>query len=180
MHDLPNSASKEPAAAEALRIAAVARYGILDTPAEASFDRITVLASRMLQMPIALITFIDDSRIWFKSRHGVDVTEIPRSRGLCEEALLEQQVHVVTDARADELASVNALVRGPFGLQFYLGVPLVTSDGHAIGTLCVIDRQPRQVRSEQIGWLEILGQMVMDQMELRHAARMARTDTNKA
>lgn len=155
------------------RLAAVRRYEILDTPRDGAFDRITRLASRMLDVPIAIITLVDHDRIWFKSHHGVDVTEIPRDPGLCASAILSNDPYVLPDASADPRALANPLVAGEFGLRFYAGVPLTTSDGYNLGTLCVIDKVARPIDQDQIDDLKDLASVVIDQLELRLSARRA-------
>lgn len=156
---------------EAARLAAVHRYEILDTPPDGSFERITRLASRLLRTPIAIVSIVDEDRIWFKSRRGLDVQEIDRSPGLCSSAILQDDVWVVEDARHDPRTMTNPLVAGPFGLQFYAGAPLRTRDGHNLGTVCVIDQEPRTVSQAERDTLEDLAAIVIDEMELRLAAR---------
>lgn len=114
--------------AEQARLAAVRRYEILDTPPDGAFDRVAALAARMLRVPIATITLVDEDRIWFKACHGLDgAREIPREPGLCASAVLSDDAHVVTDARTDPRTLDNSLVRGSLGLQFYAG----RAAGHA-------------------------------------------------
>ena len=114
---------------DAERLAAVRRYDILDTPPDGAFDRVTRLAARHFKVPIAIVSIVDHDRIWFKSHHGVDASEIPRSPGLCASAILDNKPWVVTDAKVDVRALANPLVAGDFGLRFYAGVPLHTHDG---------------------------------------------------
>ena len=158
---------------EPQRMAAVRRYDILDTPPDGAFDRITAIAARRFDVPIAIISIVDNDRIWFKSHHGLDAPEIGRDPGLCASAILSPEPHVVSDARRDPRSLANPLVAGDFGLGFYIGVPLRTSDGFNLGTLCVIDKAPRAVDQAQIEDLKDLAAVVMDQMELRLAARVA-------
>jgi two-component sensor histidine kinase len=174
--NLPFSSSRPAdltAEQEARRLAAVRRYHILDTPPDGSFDRITALAADLFDVPIAIVSLVDHDRIWFKSHHGLEVEQIDRGPGLCASAILQDGPWVLTDAKTDVRALTNPLVAGEFGLRFYVGVPLRTSDGHNLGTLCVIDRAPRTVNERQIERLKHLAAMVMDQMELRLAARRA-------
>ena len=156
------------------RMAAVHRYEILDTPPDGSFDRITALAARRFGTPIAIISIVDHDRIWFKSHHGVDVQQIGRDPGLCASAILSAEAHVLLDASTDVRSLANPLVAGDFGLRFYAGVPLETSDGYNLGTLCVIDKTPRPVDQSQIDDLKDLAALVVDQLELRLAARQRR------
>lgn len=155
---------------ELQRLDAVRRYDVLDTPPDGAFDRITALAARLLDAPIALVTIVDEDRIWFKSRFGVDTAETGRDPGLCASAVLHGRPWVVTDALSDPRTLANPLVAGSFGLRFYVGVPLTTSDGHHLGTLCVIDRVARPVRDADLETLTALAGVVVDELELRLAA----------
>jgi two-component sensor histidine kinase len=158
---------------ESERMAAVRRYEILDTPPDGIFDRVTAMAARRFDTPIAIISIVDHDRIWFKSHHGLDVEEVGRDPGLCASAILSSEAHVLLDASTDPRSLANPLVAGDFGLRFYAGVPLRTSDGFNLGTLCVIDKEPRTVDQDQIDDLTDLGSLVVDQLELRLAARRA-------
>ncbi len=154
------------------RLAAVRRYRVLDTPPDGSFDRITRLASLILEMPIAIVSLVDHDRIWFKSTQGLDgVEQIGRDPGLCASAILADEPWVIEDAKADPRALANPLVAGDFGLRFYAGSALRTHDGHNLGTLCVIDKEPRQLTDQQIGVLDDLAALVVDELELKLAAR---------
>lgn len=155
------------------RMAAVRRYDVLDTPPDGAFDRITALAARRFGVPISIISIVDEDRIWFKSRHGVAVDQIGRDPGLCASAILSRDPYVLKDASIDPRSLANPLVAGDFGLRFYAGVPLTTSDGHNLGTLCIIDKEPRPIDDEQIADLKDLGSVVMDQLEMQLAARRA-------
>lgn len=158
---------------EARRIQALERYNILDTPPDGAFDRVTSLAARLISVPISIITLVDRDRIWFKSKQGLDVDEIGRDPGLCASAVLQDDPWILTDASVDPRALSNPLVAGEFGLRFYAGVPLRTHDGYNLGTLCVIDKKAREISSDDVANLEDLASVVMDQMELRVAARRA-------
>lgn len=158
---------------EAERIAAVRRYDILDSPPDGAFDRITALAARRLKVPIAIISIVDEDRIWFKSHHGLPVDQIDREPGLCASAILGHAPYLIEDARSDPRSLANPLVAGDFGLRFYAAVPLTTSDGHNLGTLCVIDKEPRAIEHEQIEDLKDLASIVMDQLELGLSSRQA-------
>jgi two-component sensor histidine kinase len=149
------------------RLAAVRRYDVLDTPPDGAFDRITAIAARRFNVPIAIISVVDEDRIWFKSHHGLDVKQIGRDPGLCASAILSDIPHILPDATKDIKSLANPLVAGDFGLRFYAGVPLRTSDGYNLGTLCVIDKQPRPIDQAQIDDLKDLASVVMDQLELR-------------
>jgi two-component sensor histidine kinase len=158
---------------EAERIAAVRRYEILDTPPDGIFDRVTAIAARRFDVPIAIISIVDHDRIWFKSHHGLDVEQIGRDPGLCASAILSSEAYVLLDASTDPRSLANPLVAGEFGLRFYAGVPLHTSDGFNLGTLCVIAKEPRAVDENEIEDLTDLASLVVDQLELRLAARRA-------
>lgn len=154
-------------------MAAVRRYDILDSPPDGAFDRITALAARRLKVPIAIISIVDEDRIWFKSHHGLPVQQIDREPGLCASAILDDAPYLIEDARKDPRALANPLVAGDFGLRFYAAVPLTTDDGHNLGTLCVIDKEPRPIEEAQIEDLKDLASIVMDQLELGLASRKA-------
>jgi two-component sensor histidine kinase len=158
---------------EAQRLAALHRYDILDTAPETTFDRITAMAARLFQVPIAVISLVDESRIWFKSHHGLNVKQISRDPGLCASAILQEEPWVLTDASTDPRSKDNALVTGDFGLRFYVGVPLRTKDGFNLGMLCVLDSTPHEVTAAQIADLKDLAAIVMDQMELRLSTQRA-------
>jgi two-component sensor histidine kinase len=158
---------------ESQRIAAVKRYDILDTPPDGAFDRITSIAARRFDVPISIISIVDHDRIWFKSHHGLDVKQIGRAPGLCASAILSEMPHILSNAAIDPRSLANPLVAGDFGLRFYAGVPLRTHDGFNLGTLCVIDKEPRPVDQKQIDDLKDFASVVMDQMELRLSARQA-------
>ncbi|MGJ7489680.1 histidine kinase dimerization/phosphoacceptor domain -containing protein [Variovorax sp. ZT4R33] len=155
------------------RLAAVRRYDVLDTPPDGVFDRVTAMAAALFSVPISIISLVDVDRIWFKSHHGLEVNQIGRDPGLCASAILQDGPWLLNDAKLDPRSIANPLVAGDFGLRFYLGIPLKTSDGFNLGTLCVIDKEAHTVSEEQIAQLEHLAALVMDQMELRLAARTA-------
>ena len=152
-------------------MAAIRRYDILDTPPDGAFERITRLAATLLSTPIAIVSIVDEDRIWFKSRYGLDVSQIDRAPGLCASAILQDGPWIVSDARRDPRTLANPLVASSFGLQFYAGAPLRTHDGFNLGTLCVIDREPREVNEIEKQVLVDLAAIVIDELELRLAAR---------
>ncbi|MDK1359803.1 protein kinase [Arthrobacter sp. zg-Y1219] len=158
---------------EAERLEAVRRYNLLDTPPDGAFDRITALASRLFSVPVAIVSVVDTDRIWFKSHHGTDAQQIGRDPGLCASAILQDEAWVVSDARADPRTLANPLVAGEFGLQFYAGVPLSTRDGYNLGTLCILDRTPRDFTDDDVLTLEDLAAIVMNDLELRLESQRA-------
>lgn len=159
---------------ECQRLEAVRRYNVLDTPPDGAFNRIAAIAAEIFDVPIALVTIVDQDRIWFKAKTGLDgIDEIPRTPGLCASAILQDTPYVVEEARKDPRTLANPLVAGQFGLQFYAASPLRTSDGYRLGTLCIIDREPRLFSPKQASILEQLSNVVMDQMELRLSALRA-------
>ncbi|PMR86712.1 GAF domain-containing sensor histidine kinase [Xanthomonas arboricola] len=164
-------AAKPPS--EALRLQALRSYSILDTPREAAFEDITRLASIICQTPIALISLVDADRQWFKSELGMGERETPLFKSMCAHALLDSDVLVVPDTREDVRFARNPLVTGEAPLHFYAGAVLKTSEGLPLGTVCVLDRQPRQLSTEQVDALRALARQTMAQLELRRALQVA-------
>ena len=154
-------------AAESARLAALRRYRILDTEPERAFDDLTHLAAHLCGTPIALITLVDADRQWFKARVGLSVSETARSVSFCAHAIKHPDLFVVNDTTRDERFRDNPFVVNDPQLRFYAGAPLVTADGHALGTICVVDRVPRDLTPEQRDALEALRRQVMAQLELR-------------
>lgn len=163
----------EKPANETERIKTLQKYQILDTPADGNFDRITALASVIFKVPIAIISLVDTDRIWFKSHHGLNVKQIGRDPGLCASAILSNDLYIIENAKEDPRSLANPLVAGDFGLRFYAATPLQTEENHNLGTLCVIDKKPRTFSSEERNMLKMLGDIVMDEMNMRLAVREA-------
>src|SRR5713226_9794250 len=152
---------------EEARIVALDKYAILDTDPEQSFDDLTLLASFVCKTPIALISLVDEDRQWFKSRVGIDASETSRDIAFCSTAILQSDVFVVPDALADERFRDNPLVVSDPHIRFYAGAPLINEEGYALGTLCVVDRAPRELAPEQKEALKALGRLVLAQLEFR-------------
>ena len=152
---------------ETKRLAALRKYRILDTEPEQAFDDLTLLASRICNTPIAAITLIDRDRQWFKSGVGMTVRETSRSVAFCAHAIERHDMLVVPDALGDEKFRNNPMVVGEPGIRFYAGAPLVTPDGQALGTLCVVDRIPRTLTPEQLEALNVLRRQAEAQLLLR-------------
>ena len=155
------------AANELARLAALRRYRILDTEPERAFDDLTLLATQICGTPIGLISLIDVDRQWFKSRIGISISETSRSVSFCTHAIKQRDLYVVTDARASDIFRDNPFVTVEDGIRFYAGAPLVTPDGHALGTLCVLDKVPRTLTDDQLEALIALRRQAEAQLELR-------------
>ena len=153
------------------RLQALQAYGLMDTPPEPVFDEVAALASYVFATPIALIGLIGEHRQWFKSRIGLDLAETHREHALCAHTILRPEGMVVPDALADPRFATNPMVLNPPRIRFYAGVPLTTREGHALGTLCVIDTQPRRrFDPEQEQALRTLGRHLMAQIEIRYSS----------
>ncbi len=156
--------------AEERRLGSLRKYEILDTPADGSFDDLTALAAKVFNVPIAIVSLVDEDRIWFKSHHGLDIEQIDRDPGLCASAILSDDVYLVEDAKNDPRCLTNPLVAGEFGLQFYAAAPLQTIDGN-IGTFCILDTRQRYINSDQQDMLRQMARIVMKEIELRLQSR---------
>jgi anti-sigma regulatory factor (Ser/Thr protein kinase) len=154
-------------AMEAARLAALRRYRILDTEPEQAFDDLAQIAAHLCGTPIALITLVDADRQWFKARVGLTVAETQRSVSFCAHAIEHPDVFVIPDATLDARFRDNPFVTSAPHVRFYAGAPLVTPDGQALGTICVVDHVPRELTADQRDTLEALRRQVMAQLELR-------------
>lgn len=149
------------------RLRALEAYGILDTPEEQAYDDLTLLASHICETPVALISVIDKERQWFKSRRGTDLTETPRDISFCAHAIVQPETLVVPDTLEDHRFAFHPMVLEPPNIRFYAGAPLRVPGGHAFGTICVLDREPRELTARQLSVLEALSRQVVSLFELR-------------
>jgi diguanylate cyclase (GGDEF)-like protein len=149
---------------ERQRLATLRSLKILDTPPEERFDRITRLARRVFDVPIALVSLVDADRQWFKSCQGLDVCSTPRSTSFCGHTILQDATMIIPDACADERFSDNPLVTGDPNIRFYAGYPLSAPDGSKLGSLCIIDRRPRELSAEDRNMLQTLGRMIESEL----------------
>jgi GAF domain-containing protein len=152
------------------RLKVLWQYSVLDTVPEEIFDDLTELAARICEAPIALITLVDKTRQWFKSKVGIDIKETSRDISFCAHAIKQPELFIIADATKDARFARNPLVTSEPKVRFYAGAPLVSPDGYALGTLCVIDKVPRELRPHQEQSLRILARHVMSQLELRRRA----------
>jgi GAF domain-containing protein len=145
---------------EERRLAALHALGVLDTPPEERFDRLTRLAAALFEVPVALVSLVDRDRQWFKSRHGFDLPETHRDASFCAHALHSEDVTVVPDARLDSRFADSPLVAGAPCARFYAGYPVRDADGACFGTLCLMDTRPRDFDEAKLGLLRDLGSLV--------------------
>jgi len=159
---------------ESERLAALKSYQVLDTAGEQSYDDITALAAHICEVPIAMISLVDEARQWFKSKVGLEQQETSREIAFCAHAILKHEPLIVRDAVKDCRFSENPLVTGEPHIRFYAGFPLVNPEGLALGTLCVVDREPRQLSTGQDKAMQALSRQVMALLEFRRvSARLA-------
>jgi predicted signal transduction protein with EAL and GGDEF domain/PAS domain-containing protein len=159
---------------DAERLANLRMYNILDSAAERAFDDITLLASRLCQTPISIITLVDEERQWFKSHTGTELSQTDRDSSFCAHAIAGDEPFVISDALEDERFRDNPLVTGDPHVRFYAGMPLISAEGFALGALCVIDRVPRSISAEQLEALQSLGRQVVNLLELRRVTAASR------
>jgi GAF domain-containing protein len=163
---------------EKQRLKVLWQYDVLDTVPEEVFDDLTELAARICGAPLALISLVDENRQWFKSRVGVTQSETKRDVSFCAHAILQNDLFIVPDATVDKRFANNPLVTSEPKIRFYAGAPLVTPDGHALGTLCVLDQSPRELNADQRQALRVLARHVVGQLELRRQSRELATARN--
>lgn len=156
---------------EKQRLKVLWQYDVLDTMPEAMFDDLTELAANICEAPMALISLVDEERQWFKSKVGMTLQETTRDISFCAHAIQQPDLFIVPDATKDERFARSPLVTAEPGIRFYAGAPLITPDGYALGTLCVIDKVPRELSTAQKRALLILSRHVVAQLELRRRTR---------
>lgn len=156
---------------EQRRLEALYRFGILDSLPEPQFNRLVALAAQFFDMPMASVTFVDERRQWFKAQIGLGCSESPRAVSFCSLAIAQEGVMVIPDATQDARLRTFANVTGDPHLRFYAGAPLITPDGHKLGTFCVLDQRPREFSPEQAASLESFAAMAMDELNLRRAVQ---------
>jgi len=154
---------------EADRLNALRRYNVLDTAPETALDEISRLAARICGTPIALISLIDNTRQWFKSRVGWEALELSCDISFCAHTIQQTGLFVIQDVLTDERFATNPLVMSAPNIRFYAGMPLITSEGYTLGTLCVMDRVPRELNFEQEEALQVLSRQVVAQLELKRS-----------
>ena len=159
--------SANPPDNELERLAALCQYNVLDTPAEPAFDDIASLAAFLCDTPIALVSLVDDDRQWFKAKVGIQASETPRAWAFCAHAIKQSDLFIVSDTLADPRFLDNPLVTSEPFIRFYAGAPLRNAEGHALGTLCVIDRVPRELNADQQSSLKALARQVVLNLEMR-------------
>lgn len=152
---------------ETLRLQVLWEYQVLDTLPEALFDDLTELAALVCEAPMAMISLVDSDRQWFKAKVGLSVSETSRDVSFCAHAIMQPDLFIVPDASLDPRFAKNPLVTAEPRIRFYAGAPLVTPDNHALGTLCVVDKAPRDLRPEQKSALRLLARIIVTQLELR-------------
>jgi GAF domain-containing protein len=162
---------------ETKRLKVLWQYDVLDTVPEEVFDDLTELAARICEAPVALISLVDEDRQWFKAKIGLTVNETSRDVSFCAHAIKQEDLFIIPDATKDARFAKNPLVISDPKIRFYAGAPLITPDGYALGSLCVIDKVPRELRPEQKQALRVLSRHVMTQLELRrHASELAKVN----
>jgi GAF domain-containing protein len=166
------------ATTEAARIAALNGYAILDSEPEEAFDDLVLLAAHICRTPMAMLSLVDDHRQWFKSKVGVKVQETPKDISICAHAIEQHDLYIIPDTCKDPQFRENPLVVGEPRIRFYAGAPLVNEDGFALGTLCVVDREPRQLDDEQKEALNALSRLALRQMELRKNLQLLKDALN--
>lgn len=162
----PGAAFTQPAD-ERARLAALRASGLVDSLPDAAFERLAWLAAQVTDCPIGLVTLLTSQRQWFMAKSGTDMAETPRDWAFCNHTILQREPFVVDDATSDPRFANNPLVTGDVNLRFYAGVPLVDAGGHALGALCVLDREPRRLRAKELRALEELAAIAIEELRRR-------------
>lgn len=165
---------------EARRLKVLWQYEVLDTVPEEIFDDLVELAGAICECPIALMSLVDETRQWFKAKVGLNASETSRDTSFCAHAILQPDLFIIPDATKDPRFKNNPLVLAEPKIRFYAGAPLITPDGHALGTLCILDKVPRELTPAQAKALRVLSRLVVSQLELRRHSKelaKARDDT---
>jgi PAS domain S-box-containing protein len=169
-----------PSQDEKRRLEVLWQYEVLDTPPEEAFDSLTALAAQICEAPISLISLVDENRLWFKSKTGLTASEMARAVSFCGQAIQQAGLFIVSDATRDKRFADNPLITAEPRIRFYAGAPLVSPEGQALGTLCVIDHVARELRPDQQEYLRVLSRHVMAQLELRRRTReLARVQADR-
>jgi GAF domain-containing protein len=155
-----------------MRLKVLWQYDVLDTVPEEMFDDLTELAASICGAPIALVSLVDEDRQWFKSSVGISRRETSRDISFCAHAICQPDLFIIPDTHRDARFKNNPLVRKSPKIRFYAGSPLITPDGYALGTLCVLDKRPRRLNAFQRRALQLLARVVVTQLELRRHARV--------
>ena len=154
---------------EHVRLELLRQYDILDTAPEILYDEITIRAAKICQTPISLITFVDRDRVWVKSNTGLKLQQMPRATSFCAHVVCQDDLYLAADARSDERFADNPLVKGDAQIRFYAAMPLLSPEGLALGTLCVMDHQPRELAPAQADELKQLAKQAVMLLEIRRA-----------
>ena len=173
---MTDSANDNPAAAEVARVAALVSFDVLDTPPEAVFDEFAQLAAAVLRAPMAVVNFVDTERMWLKACNFKNAAAMAREGSPCLLAMQASDVLVIADARADSRVNQHSWITGEPNVRFYAGAPLIDAQGHALGTLCVMDVVPRDLTFEQADALRMLSRHVVAQLELRRRIAVFKRD----
>ena len=180
---LPNASADAATVAvtegESNRIQKLLSYKVLDTSAETAYDDLAMIAAQICGTSTSAVSLIDSGRQWFKARVGMEVSETSRDMAFCAHAILQPQVMIVPDARLDERFANNPLVVGKPFIRFYAGAPIVTPEGYAMGTLCVIDSEPKTLSAKQIAALEALARQVVGLLEMRLMFQQLRKERDR-
>ncbi|MGR3378605.1 sensor histidine kinase [Salipiger abyssi] len=157
---------------EHARLAELKSFGVLDSAPDPAFDEVVDLLAQMLDMPVALVSLLDERRQWFRARHGIELAETPVDQAICSHAIMSDELLEIEDTLADPRSAENPFCCGVLGeMRYYAGVPLITRAGHRIGTLCVLDHKPRKLTSPQRQLLTVMARQVMRQLDLQRALR---------